>query len=150
MPRTIRILCSTILAVALALAADAFVGTWKLNLAKSKWGGLSSPPTSSTRVFSRDGEWSVIKTDTVDATGQSRSSERRDKADGQEYSWGEGERIAMKKINDYRYEWTLKSESRGSGTGVSVLSKDGQTMTETYTGTNKGEKVHYVRVYDRQ
>lgn len=154
MLKTVRNLAFVVLAAALALsAADHFVGTWKLNTAKSKY-SPGPAPKSSTVVYSQDGDWIVAKVDTVNADGKMGSATNRYKRDGKEHPYkapaGESGTIAAKSIDANTTEATVKIGS-ASTTSRTVISKDGKTFTRTTKGTNaEGKPVNNTAVYEKQ
>jgi hypothetical protein len=153
----LRTICTLAIALSVAAvsltAADPTLGTWKLNIAKSKF-SPGPAPKSVTTTYSQDGEWIVIKTDGVSADGATITRSNRYKRDGAEYPFdgpsGMG-KISIKKIDDYHAEAVTKLDGGGTVKTRSVISKDGKTRTLTSTGVNaKGQKVNTVAVYDRQ
>jgi hypothetical protein len=140
----------TILAASLTLSgADPLLGTWKMNTAKSEW-SPGPTPTDGTLVLTREGEWYVRKLDRVDSEGKLRTTVNRHTIDGKEHPWGAG-RLAVNKIDDYRYEWVFRGEGTYRAKGRTVISQDGKTLTETYNGADgKGQKENRVTAYDRQ
>jgi hypothetical protein len=138
---------------AVLFAADPTLGTWKMNIAKSKF-SPGPAPKSVTTVYSQDGDWIVLKSTGVDGTGQPIARENRYKRDGKEYPFngpnGRG-KITVRKIDDYTAEAITKLDGGGTVTTRSVISKDGKIRTQTSNGVNaKGEKVNSVIVFDRQ
>jgi hypothetical protein len=134
-------------------AADNFVGTWKVNLAKSKY-SPGPAPKSVTQTNSRDGDWSVVKVETVDSEGKPMTATNRFKRDGNEYPFtgpdGNSGTISVKMINERTTETTLKV-----GTAITnlhqVMAGDGKSFIRTTTGTNaKGQKVKNVIVFEKQ
>src|SRR5256886_9582467 len=65
-------LLSTLFLGATAFAADAVVGTWKLNVAKSKFSGTA--PTSATRVYAESADGTTLDQKIV--RGEDRKSTR--------------------------------------------------------------------------
>ena len=141
------------------LAADnPFLGTWKLNTAKSK----SSPTPvaqSMTVKFEADGE-SVRRTVTgLDGQGKpimqggpKGSSIPWDGKDhGVEVPEGPPMTVAVKRVNDHHNDVVVKQNGKVITNVRSVVSKDGKTMTNTIDGVNeKGEKFHQVEVLEKQ
>jgi hypothetical protein len=137
---------------------NAFVGTWKLNLAKSKFD--PGPPVRSRTVTvepAGDGvKWSIEQ---VDANGNLGTMVETPKFDGKDYPrtgtgslGGGGDTIALKRIDAYTLEETLKKGGEVVATFTQVVSKDGKERTATQmTGTNSaGQPVHNVLVFDKQ
>lgn len=145
-------LASVALAAILTISgADHLSGTWKMNPAKSKYDPGPMPKSASV-TFSTDGDWQVVKTESVSAEGKAFSATNRYKYDGKEYPYkmatGDTTR-AYKKTGDHNYEFTSKA-GKGVSKGVVVTSKDGKTRTLTVTGTDKdGKPVNVVAVYEK-
>ena len=142
------------LAAALTLsAADSIVGTWKLNLAKSKY-SPGPAPKSTTQTYTQDGDWIVAKNEVEDSEGKPATATNRFKKNGNEYPYtgpdGNSGTISVKSINERTTEATLKV-----GTAITnlrtVIASDGKSFTRTYTGTNaKGQKVKNVVVFEKE
>lgn len=151
MLKTIVMLAVTAIALS---AADPYLGTWKANLTQSKY-NPGPAPKSAVATYTKDGEWVVLKSDTVSADGQTVTSTNRYKRDGKEYPFngplvGKGT-ITVKAINDYVTDAVLKSDSGRTVMVHTVISKDGKTRTQTITGTNAdGKKMHNTVVYEKQ
>jgi hypothetical protein len=135
---------------------DPFVGTWKLNLAKSKF-SPGPPPRSRTVTIEQAGngwKWTI---DQVDANGNRSTIVETPKVDGKDYP-GTGspsvdhDTIAFKRIDAYTVEETLKKAGKVVATLRQVVSKDGKVRTATtMTGTNAGgQPVRDVLVLERQ
>jgi restriction endonuclease S subunit len=59
--------------------------------------------------------------------------------------------IALKRIDDYTVEATLKKAGKIVQTTRAVLSKDGKVLTNTSNGTNvAGKPINTVAVYEKQ
>jgi len=135
-------------------AADMSVGTWKLNLAKSKYDPANLAPKSQTvkNEAAADGVKQVA--DIVDSTGKAVHTEYTAKYDGKDYAvTGDPNRdmVALKKIDDYNFEFTNRKGGKAMTTGKVVYSKDGKTRTITTSGTNaQGQKVSNTTVFEKQ
>lgn len=66
------------------LAADPFMGTWKMNPAKSRYNSAPAPK-SATMTSTQNDDWIVGKNDTVGADGAATTATNRYKRDGNEY-----------------------------------------------------------------
>jgi hypothetical protein len=125
------------------------VGTWKLNVAKSKI-DPGPGPTSATVIIGEDNK---IQYSEELADGKSTSWSVLPTADGTPapiVGMGENSTLVEKRIDGRHVEHTWKM---GSGTllGKSVISKNGKTMTYTLTGTNaEGKTVHNVEIFEKQ
>ena len=135
-------------------AADAHIGTWELNLAKSKF-SPGPGPKSLTVTLEQDGEKIRQVVKGVDGEGKpvdlssSRLLDGKDSpAVGTLYG---ADTVAVKRVNDHTTEAVYKKEGKVLVTSRSAVSKDGKTRTVTAKGVNaKGEKVNNVSVYDRK
>ena len=135
------------------LAADASLGTWKLNLAKSKYSPGPAPKSATLTLEAAEG--AVKRTgESVDAEGKKTSYSWTAKHDGKDYPVTGSERydaVSLKRIDDHTSEIALKKSGKVLTSAKRTLSKDGKVMTLTITGTNvKGEKTNNVAVYDKQ
>ena len=136
-----------------AQAPDNNVGTWKLNLAKSKYipgpapfeGTLKIEPETNGLKFTIHG---------TDAEGKPVDFEFSPRFDGKDYrvtGLPEADTVVLKRINANTIETVTKKDGKLVMTTRSVVSKDGKTRTSTQKGTNaKGERVNNTLVYDKQ
>ena len=135
-------------------AADMSVGSWKLNLAKSKYDPANLAPKSQTvkNEAAADGVKQVA--DIVDSTGKAVHTEYTAKYDGKDYAvTGDPNRdaVALKRIDDYKFEFTNAKGGKAMTKGTVVYSKDGKTRTITTSGVNaQGQKVTNITVFDKQ
>jgi len=156
--RTLTLLAITVAMSALVLgsiahAADNQVGTWKLNVAKSKYSPGPAPKDGTLTVESEPNGLKITIHGT-DAEGKAVHMEFAPKYDGKDVPTTGmlgADTISMKKIDDYTVESVSKKGGKPLVTTRSVVSKDGRTRTSTQKGTNaKGEKVNNTIVYDKQ
>lgn len=134
-------------------AADRAFGTWKLNLAKSKF-RPGPPPKSLTVKIEAAGKGQKATADGVNAEGQSTHSEYTANYDGKDYP------ITGSPIADtVSLRWidarTLGRTDKKSGKVVQTLkrtvSSDGKVLTATVKGTDpKGQPVNNVLVFEKQ
>ena len=129
------------------------VGTWKLNLARSKY-DPGPPPMSQTLTYERSGDGQKLTNQTVGADGTRTTQGYKANHDGKDYprtGSGYADTIALRRIDLYTVEETLKRADRVVTTVRQVVSKDGKVMTFTVTGANaSGQPIHNVLVYDKQ
>src|SRR5579863_9582909 len=112
-------------------AADPAVGTWKLNVAKSKY-SPGPPPKSATITYEETAEGIKRTGESVDAEGKTTSFEYTAKYDGKDYPVTGSDvydAIALKRINDFTVEATIKKGANVVGTARRVVSKNGKVMT---------------------
>ncbi|HJY86569.1 MAG TPA: hypothetical protein VKE24_06985 [Candidatus Acidoferrales bacterium] len=140
------------LGVAVCFAADVFMGTWRLNEAKSK---LSpGTPKNSTVVYDAVGDNVKVTIDGTDSDGKPTHNEWTGKFDGKDYPvTGDpnSDARSVKKIDDHTLAFTVKKGGKPIATGRIVVSPDGKSRTITATGTDAtGNKVSSTAVYDKQ
>ncbi len=142
------------LAISIDLRADdAIIGTWKLNVSKSKYEPGPAPKSGTVTYAASDG--GIKRTgETIGADGKTTSMEYTAKYDGKDYPvMGSPlfDSIAVKKVNDHTTEATMKKGGKPIVSAKREISHDGKVMTIIMTGTNeKGEKLHNKAVYDKQ
>ena len=145
-----------VLSAAVLAADNPFIGTWKLNLAKSKFD--PGPSVKSRTVTIEEAglgvKWAI---DQVDANGIHRTVVESPKFDGRDYPrtgspTPDADTIALKRINAHTLEETLKKAGKVVATYRQVVSKDGKERTATQlTGIDaSGQSVHDVLVFDKQ
>jgi len=138
--------------VAVCFAADAFIGTWKLNEVKSKFS--PGAPKNATVVYEAVGDNVKVTIDGIDGDGKPTHNEWTGKFDGKDYPvTGDpnSDTRSLKKINDHTLTFAVKKGDKVTTTGRIVLSADGKTRTVTTSGTDaKGNKVSGSAVYDKQ
>ena len=137
---------------AAALAADANVGTWKLNSAKSKF--TPGTPKNDTVIVEVAGDNMKVTVDGTDGEGKPAHNVWTGKFDGKDYSVTGDPASDMRsytKVNDRALTLTLKKDGKVTTTGRIVVSADGKSRTVTTTGTDPhGKKVSGTAVYDKQ
>jgi hypothetical protein len=135
---------------------NAFVGTWKLNVAKSKFEGASAPK-SLTRTITADGSGAKYSFEGVGADGNSYAYSFATMYDGKDAPVtgtgmpGGADTIALKRVNAHKVEGTLKKSGKEVGKVVAEVSKDGKVSTVTMKGkTADGKEASAVSLYDKQ
>jgi hypothetical protein len=156
--RTFTLLAITLAVLVLMLgasaqAADNQVGTWKLDVAKSKY-SPGPPPKESTLKVEAQADGLKFTIDAIDAEGKTIHSESSPKYDGTDSPTTgnpNADSISLKKINNHTIELQTKKDGKLVMTIRSVVSKDGKTRTSTYKGKNaKGQDVNNTTVSVRQ
>jgi hypothetical protein len=137
---------------AVCLAADGFIGTWKLNEAKSKL--TAGTPKNSTVVYSVMSDNIMVTIDGTDAAGKATHTEWMGKYDGKDYPVtgdSTSDARSVKQIDDHTLAFTVKKGDKVLFTGRIVLSADGKSRTVTTEGTDStGKKITATAVYDKQ
>jgi hypothetical protein len=136
-----------------AFAADNSLGTWKLNMEKSKF--TPSAPVKSltaTRETSDDGV--KVTTTGERADGTPINGNYTAKYDGKECSvtGAPYDSIAVKQVNANTFTTSQKnSDTKYNTTTRAVISENVKTMTVTVRGTGTdGSRVRYTMVYEKQ
>jgi hypothetical protein len=136
-----------------AQGSDPAVGTWKLNVAKSK----SSPgPVAKSGTFTVEATPQGRKntSDSVSATGVQTHSEYVARFDGKDTPIkGDPtlDTIALKLINESTYERTAKKAGKVVQTMTVVVAKDGRSLTINTKGTDdQGRAYSSTGFYDKQ
>jgi hypothetical protein len=151
--RTVLVCLAIVAAASAAFAADHWIGTWKLNVAKSKY-SPGPPPKSQTLTFEQTADGITLTTESVDAKGSTVKGGFVSKFDGKDVPWEgnpDADTASPKRINDNRYENTWKKAGKKTVTATVAVSADGKTLTVTQKGTNaQGQPVNTVAVYEKQ
>ena len=133
-------------------AADANMGTWKLNEAKSKL--VAGNPKNNTVVYAAAGDSIKVTVDGVDGAGKPTHNEWTGKFDGKDYAVvGDptADTRAYKTVDDHTLELTTKKDGKTASTGRIVVAADGKSRTLTLSGTDsKGKKFNSEAAYDKQ
>ena len=134
-------------------AADAFVGTWKLNTAQSKY-TAGSAPREETLIIQEKGEQTQVTIIGVGPDGLSLASSYEvptkggtSKAKGNLFDM-----VTAKRIDDTTLEVSFAKNGKAIRSVRSVLSKDGTTLTVTVLqGIDaQGKPVKGLSVFNRQ
>jgi len=137
-----------------AQATDPASGTWKLNVAKSKYEPANRAPKSGTGIIETIEGGLKFTNDGVDSAGKTTHNEWAGKYDGKDnVVKGDPSRdtASLRKIDNYTYEVISKKDGKVVTTNQTVYNRDGKSRTQTTTGTNaQGEKFKNVTVSDRQ
>jgi hypothetical protein len=135
---------------------DPSIGSWKLNVAKSKF-SPGPPITSDTRSYEFQSGWLIVTTETIDAAGKRTGVRFAGKFDGKAYPQigrfaPTIALITYKPVDKSTLKYTVRStEGKLNSTNTRVVSADGKTMTiEQKTTTADGKPVDNVEVFERQ
>ncbi len=138
-------------AATVSFAANAHVGTWKVNAAKSK----QAPGMGKTQTVTYTEKKDKIQL-TVDGSGMDGKATHgvwTGAADGKSYkvkgnlSW---DTMAYKMVNDHTYDITAMKAGKMAWSGRSTVSKDGKMRTLNMSGTDaQGKKFKAKVVYNK-
>jgi len=148
------------LSATIAYGADMFAGTWKVNLAKSKFSPGPPPKSNMQKISAVDGGMKLVA-DGENSEGKKTHNEYTVKFDGKDYpekpmldgkpNPDGADMISIKKIDDYTYEATSKKNGKVLTVTKNVVSKDGKIRTATATGKNaQGQTVSNTTVWEKQ
>ena len=135
--------------------ADPSVGTWQLNVAKSKY-DPGPAPKSSTLTIEAAGQGVKVSNKGVDAAGNPTGTQYTTAYDGKDSpvtltGSQDYDTVNFKRIDARTIEGTRMKAGKVVQTYSRVVSQDGKVMTITTKGTNaKGEKINNVTVYEKQ
>lgn len=137
-----------------AQGADPFAGTWKVNVAKSKY-SPGPPPGSATHTFAVMNDGSVKHTiDNVSTQGEKTHSEVTARIDGKDYPVQGGAPKATRaftRVDNWTIDVTNKADGKVTNTVREVVARDGKTKTATQTGTDaQGQRVSNTILFERQ
>jgi hypothetical protein len=157
--RSVVIAAAIISALAIAtiaMAADPWNGTWKLNPAKSKAPGGRLPHPSSINVFEIKGNTVHLIADETDATGKTLHVEYTAALDGKEYP--------VKQIPPSPQQYTISLKQIDSRTrefvetigklkikGQDVLSEDGKSFSRIGNSKDaEGHDTSIIQFFEKQ
>ena len=137
---------------AVCFAADANMGTWKLNETKSKFGAGATKNT--TVVYEAAGDMVKVTLDGVDSDGKPVHSEWTGKFDGKEYAAKGATNHALRaytKVDANTLTYTLTKDGKNVGRGKVVVAADGKSRTVTETQPDAdGKPVDGTYFFDKQ
>jgi hypothetical protein len=147
----------TVLATGPLMAqTNPFIGTWKLNVAKSKF-EPGPAPKSQTRTVVADGDGAKYSYEGVGADGTPITYSFTIKYDGKDYPVtgtgmpGGADSISIKRVGTNKAEAILKKDGKEVGKSVAEVSKDGTVSTVKSKGkTPDGKDYSIDVVYDKQ
>jgi hypothetical protein len=155
--RVTTIVAAAVLAVAMFAAAqsnDPFVGTWRLNVAKSKY--TTGPvPKSITSTYEAAGQGYKVSVKNEPAAGPVLQYFYATNLDGKDSpvtgNNPNADMVAARRIDGHTLEIVNKKGGKVTTTQRNVVAADGKTRTVTTTGTDaQGQKVNTVAVFEKQ
>jgi hypothetical protein len=148
------LISALVLLAVIALAADnPFVGTWKLNVAKSKFNSPSVALRSNTVKIEAQENGLKFTFDVVDAEGKVSHSEEAPLFDGKDYPVkGDPatDTVSLKRIDANTFEVVTKKGGKEVERVRVAISKDGKTSTATTKAKDaKGKEVTSISIYEK-
>ena len=136
-----------------AFGADESLGTWKLNLGKSKFKPTAPVKSLTTTREAVEGGLKLTTTG-EQADGTKINSSYTAKYDGNDYpvTGAPWDTISIKQVDSNTFTTVTKNTGgKYKSTGRTVISKDGMTMTTTSKGINaEGNPFNYTMVWEKQ
>jgi len=151
--------CKTVAAIGIltvaAFAADSpFIGTWKLNVAKSKFSPTGPSFKSATVRTEADGAGLKSTVEGIDGAGQPINyvaSATLDGKPGTVTGSATMDSVSLKKINDRTVTGTAMKGGKTVYTDRRTVSKDGKTITIKRSGVGpNGKAYHSTIVVEKQ
>src|SRR5215510_1821065 len=148
------VLVAAIAGTVLAQNSDPQIGTWKLNLAKSKYSPGPLPKSQTTKIEAV-GAGTKVTVDQVAGDGTVRHWEFTANYDGKDVAVTgnnpDADMVARTRVNASTIKTVSKKGGKVTTSQTSVVSSDGKTRTVTTTGMNgAGQTVNNVAVFDKQ
>ena len=150
------VIFAAVVAAPLFAQENPFLGTWKLNAAKSKF-EPGPAPKSLTRTVTAEGSGAKYSFEGVAADGSSFSYSFVSNYDGKDSpvtgagTPGSADTIALKRVDAHKVEGTLKKGGKEIGKVTAEVSKDGKVSTVKSKGKNPdGKEFSSESVYDKQ
>jgi hypothetical protein len=136
-----------------AQAGAPVVGTWELNLTKSKFTNIPAPK-SETRTYEVTGQHVQMTGKGINAEGKPTLIAFTANMDGKDYPYTGNpvaDTISITPVDAFTANWTTKKAGKVTLTGTRVISKDGKVMTISGKGTNaKGQPLEVIMVFDKR
>lgn len=149
----VKLLTVLVITTVGAFGADESLGTWKLNIGKSKF-NPTAPVKSLTTT--REAAEGGVKLSAMgeQADGTKINSSYTAKYDGNDYpvTGAPWDTISIKQVDSNTFTTIMKHiGGKYKSTGRTVISKDGKTMTTTSKGSNaEGNPFNYTMVWEKQ
>jgi hypothetical protein len=141
------------IASAARAADDPSSGTWKLNVAKSKYSPGPGPKSSTVTIKIENGT-ETYSAENVDAAGNSTQGAFTAKLDGTDAPVSGipyADTVSIKRMSSHHLVATLKKGGTVMMTVHVVIAADGMSRRLTYDGKNaEGKAEHDVLVFDKQ
>jgi len=134
--------------------ADAWMGTWTLNLAQSSYDPPNLAPKNETTKITASGDMLTAVTDGADADGKKIHTEITYKLDGKDYAYkgaaDANSTRAYTRVDDHHYSYATKVNEQITTTSRVAVTPDGKTRTITTTGRDaEGSVIRNYSVWNR-
>jgi hypothetical protein len=136
-----------------AQGTDPVVGTWELNVAKSRY-SPGPGPKSETRTYATAGQDIKATSTGVDGTGKPTAEEWTINYDGKDRPLigdPDADSLSLKRVDAFTTGFTEKKAGKVVISGTRAISRDGKVMTITTKGTNaRGQTIDNVAVFEKR
>jgi hypothetical protein len=136
-----------------ASAPDPAIGTWTLNVAKSKF-SPGPAPQSATRTYAQTADGISLTFSGVAADGTPTSGASTFKYDGKDYpitGSPDYDTLSLKRVNRFTVKSLLKKDGKVIGHTTRTISEHGKVLTLSSRGKDvNGARFHQIAVYDKQ
>jgi hypothetical protein len=146
--------CALLVSSSLSLAAENWIGTWKLNGEKSKYNPGPGPKRQVLKFEGSSLGGIRVVSEGENAEGQPTRSEYTSTFDGKDVAWKgnpNADTAGPRKLDDNSYENTWKKDGKVRMTSRARVSADGKTLTISSTGKDvQNRDVDNTAVYEKQ
>jgi hypothetical protein len=136
-----------------AQGADAWIGTWTLNIAQSSYDPANLAPKSQTTRITASADTETAITDGMDADGKKIHTEITYKLDGKDYDYKGAPANSTRvytRVDDHHYTFATKVKGQITTTSRVAVTPDGKTRTITTTGRDaEGRVIRNFSVWNR-
>ena len=152
---TLLVATMVVVGTLMAQTKPSFVGTWKLNLAKSKYEGTQAPK-SLTRTVTAEGTGLKYSFEGEAADGSKISFGFTSKLDGSDAAVsgtgmpGGADAVALEHPSVHKITGVLKKGGKKIGTVWTDISADGMSVIVDTKANIDGKEVKTKQVYDKQ
>jgi hypothetical protein len=150
---TLGVVVAAAVAVVSAQGPNPRLGTWHLDVAKSKYSPGPAPKSQVLKIEA-SGEGEKVTSELVSATGAKTVTGYTANFDGKPYPITGSEvadTVSLKRIDANTSERSDSKNGKVVQTFTRVVSKDGKTMTVTVKGTNaQGQSFNNVVVFEKR
>jgi hypothetical protein len=148
------LIAALVLALAvIAVAADPFIGTWKMNTAKAQVIGPGTPDKSSIAKLEAIENGIKFTSDVVNAENKASHMEFTVKFDGKYYPVKDSsvDSVMVNRRNSRTLEYSFKKDGKVVTTYLAIASEDGKkTSVVMKTKSPKGEDITIITAGDKQ
>jgi hypothetical protein len=149
------VVCAVALSVsATAQPPDPFVGTWKMDVAKSTYKPGPAPKSLTVDITAAADKTFKVAADGVDSEGKPMKAGYTAARDGKDVPVTGSpafDTAALTQTGPNDVTVVYKKGGKPALTGKASVAKDGKTMTISYTGTDpKGQAINNVVLYVKQ